>query len=111
MNALFLPLTNRPNQKFQTTLAVDDQNLTFDFFVRFNELAGYWLMDISKDGVDLIASLPLVPGDEPTANLLHQYQYLEIGSMFLFKIGTSAEEYPGETTLEDNWAVVWGDTR
>lgn len=111
MSELLIPLNNSPNQKFKITVDVDGTNLTLDVFLRFSEISGYWLMDLSRDGQDLIASMPLVPGDNPAANLLHQYQHLGIGSMFLLKAGAAGEEWPGETSLAENWAVIWGDTR
>lgn len=111
MSDMLLELSNSPNQTFKLTVDVDGNNITLDVFLRFNEMAGYWLMDLSKDGTALVASLPLVPGNNPAANLLHQYQHLEIGSMFLLKVGATEEEWPGETTLATNWAIIWGDTR
>lgn len=113
MSYMILPLSTKPNQSFETTLSVDDKNLTLSFFVRYNDIEGYWLMDVSRTttGEALIVCLPLVPGENPAANLLHQYQYLEIGSMFLLKVGATDDEHPKEETLSSDWIIVWGDTR
>ena len=107
-----LPVTSAPNCTFTTTLAVDGANLTLTFTFRYNELVAYWLMDIANAlGLPLLASIPLVPGDDPAGNILHQYQYLNIGSCFVIKISDTTEQYPGETSLGTDWVLAWDDTR
>jgi hypothetical protein len=113
MAYVIVPTTSSPNQTFRCTLPIDGKNITLAFFLRFNSLAGYWLMDISDPETDLplLASIPLVPSDAPGGNLLHQYQYLEIGSAAIIKAGATSEEHPGETSLGTDWLLSWGDTR
>ena len=69
-------------------------------------------MDIGNatTGKPLLASLPLVPGMYPAGNLLSQYAYLGIGAAYLFPVTATAEEWPGETTIGTDWALIWGDT-
>ena len=72
-----VPIQNIPNNRFSSKIPVDGQNLTLIFYVTYNELAKYWLMDISNaDGTMLISGLPVVPAQ----NILEQYQYMQIGS-------------------------------
>ena len=107
-----IPLTSNPNQKFTSVIPVDGKNLTLSFFIRFSEVAGYWLMDVSDATTDtaLLSSIPLVPGNYPAGNILGQYAYLRIGSAYIVNQSNAAEEWPGISTLGTDWKLVWGDT-
>ena len=106
-----IPLTNSPNHSFVCSLTINDKSRTLRFFQRFSEIAGYWLIDIYDDTTDvcLIGSLPLVTGNYPAANLLAQYEYLQIGVACLINIAGTSEEYPSVDTIANDWALVWGD--
>ena len=112
MNLQQIPVNSNPNNTFSTTVFVDGKNLVLSFFLRFSEVAGYWLMDVGNadTGLPLLASIPLVPGRTPAGNILGQYTYLGIGSAFVVPNGTPTEDWPSEYTLGTDWALLWGDT-
>ncbi|CQR71687.1 hypothetical protein SOV_04830 [Sporomusa ovata DSM 2662] len=107
-----IPLTTDPNQTFQCTLAIDGQNKTLSFFLAYNEIATCWTMNITDPatGTMLLASIPLVPGDYPAANILEQYAYLGIGSAYVLSTGNAATEYPDADNLGSEWVLIWSDT-
>jgi hypothetical protein len=107
-----IPLDVLHNQTFQTVLAIDGVNRTFEFFIRWNEMAGYWVMRITdpSSGEILIDSIPLVTGQIPAHNLLGQYSYMKIGSAYLINTGANPLEDPTEEDLGINFTLVWGDT-
>lgn len=107
-----IPLLPSPNQTFNCTLKVNGgKSLNFKFFLRFNEIARYWTMDIadSNTGDSVLNSIPLVPGDYPAGNILSQYDYLMIGSAYLIRINDFASQYPDAANLGTDWALVWSD--
>ena len=112
MNLYQIPINSSPNQTFTSVVPVDGKNINLSFFLRFSEVAGYWLMDIGDATTDtpLLASIPLVPGVYPADNLLGQYAYLGIGSAYIVNSTNTTEEWPGESTLGNDWQLVWGDT-
>jgi hypothetical protein len=72
-------------------------------------MAGYWqlaIFDVNNN--PLVASVPLITGWYPAANLLGQYQYLNIGSAYLLNTGNAAVDYPGPTNL-GLFSLLWGD--
>ena len=106
-----VPLTSSPNQSFSVNLQVDGQPLTLNLTIRWNEMAGYWVMSISDaNGVLLIDSIPLITGWFPAANILAQWGYLKIGSAFVINEGTSSSDYPGNSDLGTNFDLLWDDT-
>jgi hypothetical protein len=113
-----LPLTNDPNQTFEATLNVDNHNVTYDFNLRFNEIANYWVMTIKDPTTNsiILDSIPLVTGDYPAANLLKQYAYLGIGSMWLINISNVPAiveqkiNYPNNIDLGVDFKLIWDDT-
>lgn len=74
----------------------------------YNELAGYWVVDISKDGTMVISGLPVVPAQD----ILEQFKHLEIGSAFIVpkSDAQAREQWPSANTLSSDWYVLWGDT-
>ena len=60
------------------------------------------------NGNVLIASVPLITGLYPAANLLAQYQYLQIGSAYLLNTSNAAIDYPGVNNLSQ-FSLLWGD--
>lgn len=106
-----IPLNPAPNQKFQTKVPIDGCNKTLGFEVWYNDIAGYWTMNIKNEqGEYLLSSIPLVPGADEAVNILGQYEYLSIGSAYLIPAQTVKEEWPDDVTLGVNWYLVWGDT-
>jgi hypothetical protein len=106
-----IPLTVSPNQTFNVNLSVDGNALTLGMGLRFNTMAGYWVLSIyDQDGNIILDSLPMITGWYPAANILAQYGYLKIGSAFLLNAGTSASDYPGTSDLGTGFQLLWGDT-
>jgi len=107
-----IPLTTDPNNTFQTTLTVDDASLTLKFFLRYNAMAGYWLMSITDvaSSTLLLDSIPLLTDDSTSPNILGQYAYLKIGSCYISKVNSTTYDYPDDTNLGSDFVLVWGDT-
>lgn len=107
-----IPLTSSPNQSLSVNLQVDGAPLTLELQLNWNEMAGYWMLAISDAaGKLLVDSLPLLTGWYPAANVLAQFGYLKIGSLFILNEGTSSfEDYPLRNDLGSNFVMLWGDT-
>lgn len=108
-----IPITSDPNQNFKCTIPVDGENRSFIFNLKYNTQAKYWTMTISDDitGKMLIDSLPLISGEYPSANLLEQYSYLNIGSAVIIKANPDIEiDCPDEKNLGTGFKLIWGDT-
>jgi hypothetical protein len=105
-----VPLTSVPNQRFTANLLVDGATLILQLTLRYNEVAGYWVMTISDQfGNLLLDSIPLVTGSFPGANLLKQYGYLLIGSCYIINVG-GATDFPDSSSLGTSFLMLWGDT-
>jgi hypothetical protein len=110
MSAQIIPLTTNPNQTFAVQLTVDGATLTLGFVLTYSVMSGWWMMQVSSaQNVVLIASVPLITGYYPSANLLAQYGYLKIGSAYLLNTGNSTTDYPGANDLS-NFSLLWSDT-
>ena len=108
-----IPTTSAPNHTFRCVIPVDGNNLALQFFMAYNTIAQYWTMTITDDlsGETLIANLPLIAGQYPSANLLEQYAYLRIGSACLVKTNPdNPDDMPNDTNLGTDFVLVWGDT-
>lgn len=112
MSTQIIPLTTDPNQTFQTTLTVDDSKLTLKFFLCYNTISGYWLMNITNVTSDtlLLSSIPLLMDDADEPNILRQYAYLKIGSCYLKKVTATTSNSPDDTNLGTAFKLYWGDT-
>ena len=109
MSAQIVPLQNAANQSFSVQLTVNSAQLTLNLALSYSTMSGWWQMAISDvNGNSLVASVPLVTGFYPCANLLAQYQYLNIGSAYLLNTGNAPTEFPSANTL-DQFSLVWGD--
>ena len=109
MSSQIVPLTSSPNQTFSVQLTVNGAPLTLNLSLSYAEMAGYWQLAVGDvNGNLLIASVPLVTGWYPSANMLAQYQYLNIGSAYLLNTGNAPVDYPGPTTL-GQFSLLWGD--
>jgi hypothetical protein len=105
-----IPLTSAANQVFSAQLIVDGNALTLNLSLSYSSTAGYWQMSVADvNGNALIASVPLITGWYPAANLLAQYVYLAIGSAALLNTGNIAADYPGRDNL-GQFSLVWSDT-
>jgi hypothetical protein len=105
-----VPLQSIPNQAFTVSLTVDSAPLVLLLSLNYDSIKGYWDMVVSNQaGTVLIDSVPLTTGEYPAANLLGQYQYMELGSAYLLNTGGAASDYPTANNLEA-FSLVWGDT-
>lgn len=104
-----VPLTNAPNQSFSVQLVVNDQPLTLNLSVGWQSMAGYWALTVADVNNNvLVASVPLITGIYPSANLLAQYGYLAIGAAYLLNTGNSPLDYPDQASL-NLFSLLWGD--
>ncbi|WP_427112443.1 phage baseplate plug family protein [Megasphaera sueciensis] len=102
-----IPLQAVPNKTFYVTGYVDNSNIILQLTLSYNELEECWMMDIAdSEGSSILSAIPLIPAQ----NILEQYAYLGIGSMYLVPKQTVKEEWPSYTTLTSDWFLVWGDT-
>ena len=107
-----VPLTTEPNQNFRCTIPVNGQNMPFDFTLRYNSVAEYWIMSISDatSGQMLISDLALIAGVYPSANLLEQFEHLRIGAVVIVKTNPDNADYaPNGHNLGTDFALVWSD--
>lgn len=108
--AQLIPLTQSPNQVFTVQLTVDGNPLTLNLQLSYAAMAGWWQLQVANvQGVVLVASVPLVTGYYPAANVLAQYGYLAIGSAYVLNTGNATTDYPGESSLT-KFSLLWGDT-
>lgn len=108
-----VPTSANPNQSFRCTIPVDGNNLTLLFDFKYNSEAEYWIMTLTDDitGKMLIDSIPLISGVYPSANLLEQYTYLNIGSAVLVKVNPDNPDVaPNGNNLGTDFKLIWGDT-
>jgi hypothetical protein len=101
-----IPLDNSPNQTWSTSVAINGGITTFFVTLRYSEVAGYWVMSIQDSNQNLLLdSVPLVTG----LNILQQYGYLDIGSIYILNTGNSNDDYPNNQELGNAFSMVWGD--
>jgi len=109
MSDQLIPLSVAPNQSFSIQLTVNAQPLTLNLELGYSEMAGYWQLSVSDvNGNSLVASVPLVTGWYPAANVLAQYEYLQIGNAYLLNTGNAPTDYPGSDNL-NQFSLLWGD--
>lgn len=102
-----VPITATPGRRFSCKIPVDGQSAVLQFSLQYNELAGYWLVDIaSAGGKPLVSCLPALPAE----NILEQYAYLEIGRAYIVPAQTVKEQWPSRGSFGSDWYLVWGDT-
>lgn len=108
--AQLIPLTQAPNQVFSVQLTVDGNSLTLNFVLSYSAMAGWWQLQISDvQGNLLLASVPLITGYYPAANILAQYGYLQIGSAYMLNTGNDPNDFPSSSDLTQ-FSLLWGDT-
>lgn len=110
-NYFIIPLTTSPNQTFSVTVPIDELNRYLILNIRYNGIAGYWIVSITDKvtGILLIDSLPLITGEYPSGDLLGQYEYLGLGSWSVVKKGTVPMDYPDDTNLGTDFLLIAGD--
>jgi hypothetical protein len=109
MSNQIVPLTSSQAQTFSVQLTVNSQPLTLNLTLAYSPMAGYWQMAVADvNNNALVASVPLVTGQYPAANLLAQYQYLQIGSAYLLNTSDASVDYPGANNLTQ-FSLLWSD--
>ncbi|WP_304067665.1 phage baseplate plug family protein [Megamonas hypermegale] len=105
-----IPLTTAPNQTFNFKININGSNIHLKIFLRYLEEYKHWVADISNADTNecLIAGLPLVPGNGLAANLLAQYDYIDIGEAYIVKAEQTDLEYPDNKTLGSSFLLLWG---
>ena len=96
----------QPNHSFDVVLPIDGGNTNIKIRLMYNEVAEFWVMDITKDNTVVLSGLPLVPAQD----ILEQLKYLEIGSAWIIPRSEIEEQWPSMNTLSSDWYVLWGDT-
>lgn len=89
-------------------LVINKERKTLSLSFRYNAVSGRWLMDVGDgNGKKLLSSIPLIPSQ----NILEQYSYMKIGQAWV--VPNNPDEFlkvPSETSFEENWKLLWGDT-
>ena len=107
-----IPLTSDPNQNFRCTLPVNGQNMPFDFTLRYNSEAEYWIMSAADatSGDMFVSDIPLISGIYPAANLLEQFEHLRIGAAVVVKTNPDNTDHaPNANNLGIDFQLVWSD--
>lgn len=108
-----IPLSTDPNQTFNCTLPIDGKNRPLSFRLRYNDIAKYWNLTVidARTKKTLIDALPIMVGEYPAANLLEQFEHLELGSAVIVREGDlHGAVNPDDTNLGTEYYLVWGDT-
>lgn len=134
-----VPVTNAQNQTLRAALNVDGAAIILYLAIRYDKMAGYWVMGISDvNNALLIDSIPLITGAYPAANILGQQAYLKIGSAYIVNVSNKNEssvtaglgygeggygeggygggigfggiDYPDDTNLGTDFQLWWDDT-
>ena len=111
-----LPVNSTPNQTFEASLPIDQQNRKFKFIFTWNPVGRYWQLDLfdqNNGGLQLLNKMPIFAINYPYNNIIVRYKYKEIGSIFLVNINENSsplEDRPNIDNLGTDWVVVWGDT-
>jgi hypothetical protein len=110
MPAQIIPITNAPNQTLRAAVAINGQTATLNLTVKYNSYSGFWTMDVSDQaGTLLVASVPLVTGSWPAANILAPFDYLQIGSAYVINQNGAATDWPDDTDLGTDFLILWDD--
>lgn len=106
-----IPITSSSNQVFQTTLTINSKNVTFNITIRYNEIAGYWVLTIGDSSTNtvLVDSIPLFASLYPAGNLLGQFEYLQIGEWYIVNISNIPSDIPTSSNLGVDYVLVVGD--
>ena len=102
------------NQEVQTTLMINDVNRSLKIVIDWNKIAGYWVMGVIDDasGNFLVDSIPLVTGliNSESLNILRAFGYLKMGKVYLVPTAKeTSTDYPNQTNLNSEFALVWDD--
>jgi hypothetical protein len=106
-----IPLDNSPNQQLTVTIPINNQNITLNLAISWNAQAQYWVMTIKDRNNNIILDgVPLLCGQPPAQDLLGQYAYLNLGSVFIVNTGNAVLDSPNDQTLGSDFIMIWGDS-
>ena len=107
-----IPLTNAPNQSLRVTGEIDGSTLTLNLQVNFNEVGGFWVMQIyDQNGNILLSDVPLLTGYWPGANILAPYWWMGIGSLYVINNSGGAGDWPGQNGWgQGGYLLLWDDS-
>lgn len=106
-----IPLTNSPNQTFNTTIPINGENKTFIVNLWYNYQAEYWLMSLTDSRTEqiLVSNIPLLSSTYDFANILRQLGYKEIGNAYVVPIYDTSLSMPNNENIGSDFALMWGD--
>lgn len=106
MSLQTIPVTSAPGQVFGVSVTINATVQSFNCTINFNETAQYWILNIYQgDGTPIILGMPMVTG----LNLLRQYQYLGIGSIYVWNVAGVTTDSPNASNLGVDFQLLWGD--
>ena len=100
-----VPMQAIPNHSFSCVIPLNNGNIELRFTMQYNEVAGFWFVDIGKDNQTILSGYPLIPAQD----LLEQFQYMGIGHAYLIPRSELSKQFPDYETLSTEWYVVWSD--
>lgn len=107
-----IPLSTWPDQDIAVTVEVSGKNIPLRLRIRWNFTYEFWYISVTDSTSNklLLDSIPLVTGDYPAANLLEQYQHLNIGSAIVVPASELvSHDYPLQDSLGTEFVLMWGD--
>lgn len=108
-----VPVTNKPNQRFDCILEFDGKSVTYQFDFRFNEVGQIWMMTITDPvtGEYILDSIPVLGGIDDLSDLLYQYTYLGLGSAFVINVSNVPKDSPNDRNFGTDFKLLWGNTQ
>ena len=113
MTLSIIPVTSDPNQTFECTLPIDGNNRRFKFFFEWNPIGSYWqfdLYDIADNNKQLLNKQPIYIINYPSNNIISNFIYKGIGSLYVVNLTGKSELRPTLENLSSDYALIWGDT-
>lgn len=106
-----IPLTNSPNQTFNSTIPVNGENKTFVFNLSYNYIAKYWNMTITDAATEqiLVSNIPMLSSTFDFASILRQMEYKLIGNAYVVPVYDYSLSAPNNVNIESDFALMWGD--
>jgi hypothetical protein len=95
-----IPLTPTPQK-----LAIKLAGITYQMTILWNFSSESWMISLGDaDGVPIISSIPMVLG----ANLLEQFDYLQIGGSLIAQVDSDTGIPPNFTNLGTEGRLMFG---
>lgn len=106
-----IPLDPNPDQQFNITVTVGEENVGLILHLRYNTEGEFWHMDVSDGSTEemLLSNVPLLTGEYPAADILRQFEYIGIGQAIVLKVTDGASgDFPNLDNLGSDYILVWG---